>query len=189
MEAIFNFDRTILLFFQDNIRTEKLTKFFTPITSTGNWGMLPIFVAIVLLMSVAYRKTGIMCAIGLITQSLTVNLLIKPLVNRARPYEVIDGLTSVIGPMSDKSFPSGHSCAAFLIAVILYNNVPKKYGIFSLVIACLIAISRIYMGVHYPTDVICGALIGIIIGITVSKLYPKAEAYFKKDKKATKENE
>ena len=78
---------------------------------------------------------------------------------------MIEGLTSIIGPQSDFSFPSGHTAGSFALVSVLWLLAPKKVSIPSTVLATLISLSRLYVGVHYPTDILGGALIGSICGI------------------------
>ena len=85
----------------------------------------------------------------------------------------MEGLTRLIEKQSDFYFPSGHTATSFAMAVILYRELPKKYGICFLVLAGLIALSRLYLGVHYPTDVLAGAISGTLIALAVEKVFLK----------------
>ena len=96
---------------------------------------------------------------------------LKDLIGRTRPYEVFDGVQRLIGKQHDASFPSGHSASSFAAAMCIYLNGPKKYGIPALLLALLIALSRLYVGVHYPGDVIAGAIIGSLMAWLVYKVY------------------
>ncbi|MCR5202985.1 MAG: phosphatase PAP2 family protein [Lachnospiraceae bacterium] len=117
------------------------------------------------------RRTGIALSIGLLLQLIFINGILKNVVRRPRPYDEIDLLTSLIGKMPDSSFPSGHTTASFLSATIIYMCMKdKRYGIMAYIIAILIALSRLYLGVHYPSDVIAGVIFGVIIGFVVSKI-------------------
>ena len=89
---------------------------------------------------------------------------------------MVEGL---IGAQSDFSFPSGHSGASFAVAVVMFMEMPKKYGVPALIVATLIAFSRLYVGVHYPFDVIAGVLTGTIYAVITVAIYRK----FFKDKK------
>ena len=91
------------------------------------------------------------------------NLLLKPLVGRIRPYDITPNINMLVNALSDYSFPSGHTLSSFAVAtVILCFN--KKIGIFAMIIATLIGFSRLYLYVHFPTDVLCGAILGILFG-------------------------
>ena len=93
--------------------------------------------------------------------ALITNVCLKNLVARTRPYEVVEGLVPLIRKPTDYSFPSGHTCASFACTLVLYRILPKKYGVPAVLLAALIAFSRLYVGVHYPTDVLGGLAVGI----------------------------
>ena len=90
-------------------------------------------------------------------------MLLKNLVARTRPYEVIEGLTYIVMKPSDYSFPSGHAGCSFSAACIMYRRLPRRYGVPALILAILISVSRLYVGVHYPSDVLFGVISGIAI--------------------------
>ena len=101
------------------------------------------------------------------------NLLLKNLVARIRPYETVEGLSRIIEAQVDLSFPSGHAGSSFAAAAAIYLSCPRRIGIPALVLAALISLSRLYVGVHYPTDVICGALIGTAVAIVICRTYQR----------------
>lgn len=157
----------ILLWIQDNLRNDVLTPFFVVITSLGNAGILWILITAGLLIPKKTRKVGILCVAALLFSFLIDNVLLKNLVARTRPYEVIEGLTYLVKKPVDYSFPSGHTGTSFATAVVLFFSFPKKYSFWFLVLAVLIGFSRLYVGVHYPTDVLAGAIIGTLIAVCV----------------------
>ena len=146
-------EANVLLWVQENLRSDTLTPIVKFITTLGNAGILWIILSALFLCFKKTRKTGLMTSLSLILDLLSVNVLIKNLAARTRPYEVIEGLTSLIGPQSDFSFPSGHTAASFAFATVILLTAPKKYSVPTLILATLIALSRIYLGVHYPTDI------------------------------------
>jgi len=160
--SLFALDANILLWIQQYLRSEFFTPLWTFITTTGNGGLIWIALTCFLLAFKKTRKVGVMCALSLIFSLIFTNLLIKPLVARVRPYEVIEGLAILIEKPHDFSFPSGHSSASFAVAWIMFRKLPKRFGIPALLYACLMAFSRLYVGVHYPTDVIGGIILGIL---------------------------
>ena len=167
-------ESNILLWVQENLRSDALTPIVKFITTLGNAGILWIILSALFLCFKKTRKIGFMTSLSLILDLLSVNVLIKNLAARTRPYEVIEGLTSLIGPQSDFSFPSGHTAASFAFATVILLTAPKKYSVVTLIVATLIALSRIYLGVHYPTDILGGIIIGAICGITSVYIIKKA---------------
>lgn len=158
-------DGNILLWIQDNLRSGILTPVMVFLSRIADYGMVWIFIGIILLCMRGTRKAGTAVALSMITNLLALNLVLKNLVDRIRPYEVIDGLTRLVPAEKSFSFPSGHAGHAFAAAVVIYAMLPKKYGIPALILAVLIAFSRLYVGVHYPTDVLAGSLIGTVIAL------------------------
>lgn len=161
----------ILLMIQEHVRNGILTPFFLFITTLGDAGFIWIVSALISLCFKKTRKTGIAVIIALCLSLLINNLILKNLIVRIRPYEVIEGLQILIPKQSDFSFPSGHTGSSFAAAIVFYRCMGKKYGIAAIILAVLIAFSRLYIGVHYPTDVLAGMITGIAIGYFVSKFY------------------
>lgn len=160
---LWNLDGNILLFLQDYVRNPFLTPFMKVVTTLGNGGAIWIVLTVLLLLIPKTRKIGCMSAIALIGTLLINNMLLKNLVARTRPYEVIEGLTYIVKTPVDYSFPSGHAGCSFSVACIMYRRLPRRYGVPALILAILISVSRLYVGVHYPSDVIFGVISGIAI--------------------------
>ncbi len=167
MDAFLNmpWDGQFLIWLQENVRSDVLTPIMKLITHLGDKGIFWILIAIVMLFFKKTRPLGMMAGIALVFSVLINNVLIKPNVGRIRPYEVVDGLKLLIERQHDPSFPSGHSGASFAAAVVFLVKGPKKIGIPAIIMAALIAFSRLYVGVHYPTDVICGIITGTCCAI------------------------
>lgn len=169
----------ILLWLQENMRTDWLTHIIKFITSLSNGGVLWIVLAIVLVFIKKTRKDGFMLGVGLMLHLLLCNAILKNVFRRPRPYVEIEGLTSMLGKLSDYSFPSGHTAVTFMVAIILFKRFPKYVGISMYVLAVLTGFSRMYLGVHYPTDILGGAVLGTVIGLgamyIVDKYYNKRE--------------
>lgn len=170
MSALFNFEGEFLLWVQ-SLRKSRLNAVICPITHLADGGVMWVLIALALLIAGFVRvkrgkgravlRVGLMCAAGMLLTLLVVNLLLKPLVARVRPYDAVEGLVSLVGRESDFSFPSGHSANSFACAWAIFRGAKKRYGVPALILAALISLSRLYVGVHYPTDVICGVIIGI----------------------------
>lgn len=108
------------------------------------------------------------------------NLFLKQIVARTRPYDAIPDLVPLVAKLTDFSFPSGHSAAAFSAAGVFVRTLPKRFGIPLLLFAVVIALSRLYVGVHYPSDVLCGIISGILLSYAaqfcVEKVWRKPES-------------
>lgn len=128
------------------------------------------------------EKSGIYGGISDDRSLLINNILLKNLVARIRPYEVIEGLTCLVRQPRDYSFPSGHTTTSFAAAWVMFRQLPKRFGVPALVLAILIALSRLYVGVHYPSDVLFGALDGIAIGYGAEMLVEWLDKRRMKDK-------
>lgn len=146
------------------LHTPFLDKIMVFITRLGDAGIIWIVLSIVLLLIPKTRKSGAVMVAALVVDVLLCNIVLKNLVARTRPYDVNTGVHLLVAKLHDYSFPSGHTAASFASVTALYLAGEKKLWKFALVLACLIAISRLYLYVHYPTDVLGGILFGVISG-------------------------
>lgn len=125
------------------------------------FGSLPATITLPLLLLISGTRelmiAGLRMCMVLIFSQLIVHI-IKRLVNRPRPYKSMDDVIAIRPPLCIYSFPSGHTCAAFSMALVLAGGFPVLAPM-ALIIAAVVGISRIYLGVHYPTDVLVGFLI------------------------------
>lgn len=159
------FEASIILWIQENLRGF-MDGFWLFITRLGDDGILWIVLGIVLLFWKKTRPIGLTMLISLLFDYLIINVTLKGLVARPRPFvenETIIPLVTNVSPY--KSFPSGHSGGSFAAMFALYKWVPKKVGVPALILASLVALSRLYVGVHYPTDIIGGCIIGLLCGM------------------------
>lgn len=176
MEQLLQLDGNLLLFIQEYLRTDAMTPFWKFITFLGDVGWFWIVLSVLLLIPKRTRRLGVTCLVSLVIGTLITNVALKNIVARIRPYEVVPGLQLLIEKQPDFSFPSGHSCASFAVAMVIWKLSPKVWGVLALVLASLIAFSRLYVGVHYPSDVVAGILIGIFsswLAVKIAKEYEK----------------
>ena len=165
------FEATIILWIQENLRGDIMNKIWVFITHLGDEGLLWIAMGIVLLFWKKTRPIGITVLLSLLFDFLVINVILKALVARPRPFvvnELIQPLITNVSPY--RSFPSGHSGGSFAAMFALYKWVPKKVGIPALILAGLVAVSRLYVGVHYPTDIIAGCIVGFVCSILAYKV-------------------
>ena len=161
MDWLLHLDGNILLWIQEHIRKEFFDPIVIFISSLGNAGWFWLVLLAVLLCSPRYRKAGMTGMVAVLIGFLITNVWIKNMAARIRPYEVVEGLKFIGTKPHDFSFPSGHSTCSIAASAALFATLPKKAGIPLLVLAILICLSRLYVGVHYPTDVLAGVLIGL----------------------------
>ena len=135
------------------------------ITSLGNAGVFWIILAIVLVIIPKTRKIGITVSAALVLDLIFCNILIKPLVARIRPFDINTAVELLISKPRDYSFPSGHTAASFAASSAIFVTGHRKTGVAAMILAALIGISRLYLYVHYPTDVLGGLAIGVGCGI------------------------
>lgn len=139
------------------------------LTALGNHGFLWIVSTIALLLVPKTRRLGMAAAAALVLESLCCNILLKPLIARPRPFDVNTAVQLLIERPTDFSFPSGHTGAAFAVVSALYFG-KSRIWIPAFILASLIGFSRLYLYVHYPTDVLAGLLLGMAAGWCGSQL-------------------
>ena len=172
------FESNILVWIQDNLRGV-MDPFWIFITHLGDKGLFWIAIGLTLLCFKKTRPAGFAVLISLLINLCITNLTLKPLIARPRPYLVNDALSILISRPSEFSFPSGHTSGSLTAAFALYAFVPKKYGISAVVLAFLIAVSRLYVGVHYPTDILGGIAVAIVSSFFGCMLVRKIGAMWK----------
>lgn len=174
LEFLMHLDGNILLYIQEHIRMPIFTPFVVFITTLGDAGLIWVVASLLLLIPKKTRKIGCISILALLGSLIVNNLLLKNLVHRTRPYELVQGLVPLVKKPVDFSFPSGHTGSSFASGCVLFRNLPKPAGILALVLAVLISLSRLYVGVHYPSDVLVGMVNGIWISFAAEWIYQKA---------------
>ena len=186
MQAFFGtlaegFDLPVLDWIQANLQSAFMDFLMPIITIFGDAGIFWIACAVILLFIPKYRKAGLSMGVALLLGVLVCNVTMKPLFQRIRPYDYQEQYLNTLIPLlvdrqHDFSFPSGHTIASFEACTALMLR-DKRLGIPATVLAVLIAFSRLYLYVHYPTDVITSVFLGIAFGILgtwiVNRLWDK----------------
>lgn len=164
MPGLNPFDSAIMTFVQSTCHNLITDTLFPFITYLGELGCFWIVVALVLLFREKTRACGILMLLTMLCTCLLGEVLIKNIICRPRPCHDYPGAVEMLVPIPDAySFPSGHSSSSFGAALILFSY-SKKWGIWAFVLANLIAFSRIFLFVHYPSDVLAGILLGLLFG-------------------------
>ena len=175
VEWIQSIDTSILIFIQENLSFPLLDKIMIFITTLAEYGAIWIIVALLFLFSKKYRKYGVIMAIALLIMYVCNDLILKHIIGRLRPFEVNPEWQILISQPSGSSFPSGHTAVSFTGALCV-SMANKKFAPYAYILAVLIAFSRIYLLVHYPSDIIGGAVVGTLyalLAIWVYKLIDK----------------
>lgn len=154
-------DTAILNFIQSYFHNGFTDFVFPFITALGDSGIIWLVAALALVCSKKYRRWGILLVVSLLLTHVLGDYVIKPLVARPRPFMQLPGHTLLIAPPRDFSFPSGHTATAFCASFVLWRA-DKRFGTAAFVLALLIAFSRMFLFVHYPTDILAGAILGLI---------------------------
>ena len=164
------FEASIILWIQENLRGP-LDKVVKVITTLGDDGIAWIAIGVTLLFWKKTRVIGATVLVSLLLDYLIVNVTLKTLFARPRPYVTNELITPLVGGTSAyRSFPSGHSGGSFAAMSAIWRLTPKKIGIPALVLATLVALSRLYVGVHYPTDIIAGCIIGFVCSFLAKRI-------------------
>ncbi len=203
MDQFTQFDGNLLIGIQQALNADWLTpvmKFFSLLAEDG------IFLILVCLVMMIFRRTrraGIICTLALAFTFVCCNLILKPLVDRDRPWEVFNMVNVMLPALGDGSFPSGHSANSMATAWALFMasrpvrtdkgrsydevsclgwdgegvspKVTHRISVIAVAVAVLVGVSRIYLGMHYPSDVVCGLLLGILTSTVTYKAILRAE--------------
>ena len=160
LSALQGIDAGFLLMLQ-NARTDWLDPLAAGYTSLGNAGVIWIAISLAMLCHRSTRPAGMLALCAMLLGLVCTNLILKPLVMRPRPWLDVAGLIPLINEADPNSFPSGHTCAAFAAALSWRGRLPRRWmGRLGVIMAVCMGLSRLYVGVHYPSDVLAGGLVG-----------------------------
>lgn len=176
-------DIAVLDFIQEHVRAPWLDQVMLLATHLGDLALVWLVAGAVLVAQPRHRRYGIAVLVAVLATAALGMLVLKPLFGRARPFVAYEFTGLLIPPPSGDSFPSNHSMVSFAAAAALCCLPGKSTGVKALkagavVLAALIALSRLYLYVHYPSDILAGAVIGIAVGLAsvwiVSRVWPDA---------------
>jgi len=173
MERLRQFDVDIFQALNQAGKIELLDALMVAFTIVGI-GYVIVLVAVPLWMK--KKREAAFDVVVLVVVVTVLTEVIKILVDRQRPSLELSGVQTIISA-SGPSFPSAHASRAFAVALLVAFNSKRTWGIAALVIATLIAVSRVYLGVHWPSDVLFGALLGLLIAAMLAYLGRKSESY------------
>lgn len=154
----------VLDWIQTHLRCGFLDAVLPVISWTCDHGEIWILLAAVLLLWKKHRWTGVSVSFALILDLICCNMILKPLVGRIRPFAVNTAVELLTAPPADASFPSGHTAASFAAVFALRASGSPLWKP-AAVLASVIAFSRLYLYVHWPTDILGGIVVGAAVGV------------------------
>ena len=203
MDSFTQSDGNLLIGIQHALNADWLTPIMKVITLLGEGGIFWITLCLVMILYRKTRRLGIICAVSLLFTFIACNLILKPAVDRIRPWVTFQMVDAMLPPPGDASFPSGHSAnamgpawAMFLATRPVRTSDGRSYeGVKCLgwkgdglspcvmhrlsmalvLLGVLIGVSRLYLGMHYPSDVVCGLLLGMIVAAAVYRIILRIE--------------
>ena len=182
LDTLLTLDGGFLLWLQ-NLRTPILNVLFSFYTQLGNAGLVWIVLSAAMLLHPRTRKAGFWALIAMLFGLLFTNVLLKHLVARTRPWLVVEGLTALVEEHDPNSFPSGHTCAAFACCLTWARFAARRWvKVLCLALAVLMGLSRLYVGVHFPSDVIAGCAVGCLCALLAWAVQGKAETMWRRRK-------
>lgn len=170
IKSLQRFDMKVLYFTNKHCRNSFLDKFMPIITFLGNLGLVWIGVSLYLLKNRLYRIEGLMVISALVLTTTVGEGIIKHSIRRVRPFIEEQYEILLISKPTTYSFPSGHSASSFAAAGIFLTT-KNPFCIYAIVLASLIAFSRLYLNVHYLTDVISGIILGLMCSIVIVNVF------------------
>lgn len=181
MDGVNIFDSFVMTWVQENCHNAFTDAVFPVITYFGESGIFWIVLSLALLLFKKTRRCGIIAICAIAAGFLVGELGIKNIVCRLRPFQAFPGYEPLlIAAPKGYSFPSGHTCSSFAVAAV-YFRFSKKWGTGALILAAAIGFSRVFLFVHWPTDILAGAVLGIGVALLMLWLVPKIAEKRRKD--------
>ena len=188
LETLCQMEGPILLWIQEAVRQPWLNPLVEVYTRLGNAGMLWIVLSAVMLSFPKTRKAGVLSLLAMVLGLLCTNVVLKHLVGRTRPWIDVAGLIPLVNEPDPNSFPSGHTCAAFAAGIIWARALPRTWmRVGAVILAVCMGLSRLYVGVHYPSDVLAGAVVGSLCAWAAWEIGLRINRYWKRRKANEKE--
>lgn len=165
-------DGAVLRWIGEHLRSPMANSLMCAYTTLGDRGALFIVLSLLCLLFRPSRRVGAAGLTALVMGAVVTNLTLKPLVARARPWLVLEGFETLMRSSDPYSFPSGHTCAAFAFGMAVVAMVPHGWlKTAALVAAVLMGYTRLHVGVHFPSDVLAGAVVGTCCGLAAARLW------------------
>lgn len=167
------FDSAVMTFVQSGFHNPITDTVFPAVTYLGESGIFWILLSLLIIAlgrKNGWRTTGCLMLAAMLLGLLLGEIALKNIICRPRPFQEMPEISLLIPPPSSYSFPSGHSCASFAAATIIFLK-DKRPGTAALALAALIAFSRVFLFVHYPTDVLAGSLLGVLCALAAAYGY------------------
>lgn len=169
-ETILQFDQRILFFIQEYVVTNWLSPLMILFTKLGDAGFIWIVMGLFFLIKPQTRKVGFLIFGAMILTAILGEGILKNIFQRPRPYDQFTAINLLVGQSTPYSFPSGHTSSSFAVAYVVSTYLPRLRGlVWPLTI--LVTFSRLYLFMHYPTDILGGILLGLTCGFLVSWVY------------------
>ena len=164
-------EATILLALQ-SLRLPVLTQIAALISALGNYAFIWVILGIILIVFVGRNDVGVTLLFTVVLAGIIVGFILQPIFAHVRPYDAGIGVSAVMGvSRTGYSFPSFHATTSFAAATVIAMIAGRRWGTWAFVGAVLISLSRIYLGVEWPLDIIVGALVGVLVGVVSAWVY------------------
>lgn len=172
IETISKIDESVIIFIKDYLINEDISRIMIVFSLLGNLAFIWLVISIYLSISEKNKDIFIATAISLVLVLIIVDIILKETIDRERPFEIIKGIELFIKKPSTASFPSGHTASSFAAALVI-SKFKKKITAYLFVLALLISLSRLYLFLHYPSDVLVGMILGLVFGCISLYLWRK----------------